>query len=139
MINKLKTNRISSMKRRDKKTTSILGLVISDVERKQDTSDGSIIKSIQSLIKSNREFLSNIEAGSTKAQELVYEISVLEAYLPAQLSGAELRAEVESLCKSHQVSDMRGMGKVIGSLKKQHSDKIIDGAEVKRFVQEFIG
>lgn len=137
MINTIKADRISAMKLKDKKTTSILGLIISDVERKQDTSDEAIIKTIGSMIKNNREFLDNIDAGSFKAAELVYEISVIETYLPDSLSGAELRMEVESLCKSFNVTDMRGMGRVMGALKK--TGKLIDGAEVKKFVLAFIG
>lgn len=134
----LQKDRLQAMKLKDKKTSSLLGVVIADLQRKQKTDDDTVIKTVVALIGSNREFLNNVEAGSFKAQELVHEITVLEKYLPAQLSGAELRSVVENLCKELGVTNMSGMGKVMGKLKTLYRDKLIDGSEVKQFVQEFV-
>ena len=140
MFNTIKADRMAAMKRRDKKTTSLLGLVISDAQRKQNETDKSVVKIIQVMIKNVRECLDNVDAGSLKAQEMVNEIAILEPYLPQPFTGAELKKEIYSVFGEIENPSMRDMGFIMKRLNTIANERnlLIDGKEVKTYVQEFI-
>ena len=140
MFNTIKADRMAAMKRKDKKTTSLLGLVISDAQRKQNESDKSVVKIIQVMIKNIRECLDNVDAGSLKAQEMVNEITILEPYLPQPFTGTELKKSIYSFILKLDQPTMRDMGSIMKHLNTIASEQnlLIDGKEVKNNVQEFI-
>lgn len=128
----VKEERMAAMKARDKEDVSLLGVIIADVQRKQDESDESVIKVIQAAIKNNNEFIANLaERDEAKIIQLEHENELLDSFLPSKLTGDKLALIVESKCMELGVTDMRGMGKIMGYLKQNYPDFIIDGNEVK--------
>lgn len=136
-LDKVRADRISAMKRRDKATSSILGVLIADVERKQDPSKECIVKVAKAIINSNRESLASVDAGSFEAQKLNLEIQVLEKYLPTNvLTGIDLRIAIELLVSQIDNPSMRNLKDIIASIKATGSD--YDGNEVRTLFSEII-
>jgi uncharacterized protein YqeY len=79
------------------------------------------------------------QAGRTElAEKERQEGAVLEAFLPAQLSAAEVEAAVGEAVAATGASGPKEMGKVIGYVMQHHKGRV-DGAEVKRLVQARLG
>lgn len=104
---------------------------------KKDLEDSDIVKIIQKLAKTrketgelyksnNRQDLADIEFG---------ELSVLETYLPKMLSEDEIRTIVDKTIAELGVTDMKGMGRVMGTINKNYVGQL-DGSVVSRIVKE---
>ena len=72
-------------------------------------------ESIEVYKKSNRNDLLEIEQG---------EVNVLSEYLPKQLSEEETRKLCSEIIEKTSASSIKDMGKVMGELKKNHSDDV---------------
>lgn len=70
-----------------------------------------------------------------RADKELAEKQVIETYLPAQLSEAEISALVDEAIAEVGASDARAMGQIIG-LVKQKSKGAADGSAVARIVKE---
>lgn len=66
------------------------------------------------------------------------EAAVLQAYLPEQLSEAELLSIIEKVVAEKGVSGPQAMGQVIGAVKQQVGNTA-DGATVARLVKQILG
>lgn len=104
---------------------------------KKDLEDSDIVKIIQKLAKTrketgelyksnNRQDLADVEFG---------ELSVLETYLPKMLSEDEIRTIVDKTIAELGVTDMKGMGRVMGIINKKYAGQL-DGSVVSRIVKE---
>lgn len=71
----------------------------------------------------------------TRAQAELSEKAVIEAYLPAQLSEAEIAALVDEAIKSTGASGPQAMGQVIGQVKAK-AGASADGALIARITKE---
>lgn len=132
IIDSLKQHRMLAMKNGNKVIKNVLSVVIADVERKQDTSDASCIKVIQSVIKNNNETLAY---KPLNLDDLCEENRMLSVFLPKKMTGHELHVLVKSFCLKEQIVNLSGMGKVMGYLKQNYSDYLIDGNEVRQILQ----
>ena len=72
-------------------------------------------ESIEIYKKNDRSDLLEIEQG---------ELDVLSEYLPKQLSEADTKKICEEIIKNFSATSLKDMGKVMGELKKKHSDTI---------------
>lgn len=104
---------------------------------KKDLEDSDIVKIIQKLAKTrketgelyqnnNRQDLADIEFG---------ELSVLETYLPKMLTEDEIKVIVDNTISELGVSDIKGMGRVIGTINKTYAGQV-DGSLVAKIVKE---
>jgi len=87
--------------------------------------DVSIIATIEKMIKQRKDSISQFE--KAKRDDLVAieaaEMVILQDYLPAQLSDAEVEAAVAAAVASTGAAGPQDMGKVIGVLKGQLAGK----------------
>ncbi|APC06699.1 GatB/YqeY domain-containing protein [Polynucleobacter asymbioticus] len=87
--------------------------------------DAAVIATIEKMIKQRKDSISQFEkAGrddlvAVEAAEMV----ILQAYLPEQMSDAEVEAAVAAAVSSTGAAGPRDMGKVIGALKSQLAGK----------------
>ena len=87
------------------------------------------------MLKSNTEFIGRLTSNQTDLLEkLQTENELLEKFLPKKLEGDKLRLLVESKCAELNIQNMSGMGQIMGFLKKEYSDFLIDGGEVKQIL-----
>ena len=87
--------------------------------------DAAIIATIEKMIKQRKDSISQFE--KAQRDDLVAvesaEMVILQAYLPAQLSDAEVAAAVAAAVASTGSTGPQDMGKVIGVLKGQLAGK----------------
>lgn len=98
------------------------------------------MKILQKLIKQRQES-AEIYSSSGRgelAEEELYQASVIEAYLPEQMTEAEVRAAVQEIIHQTGAAGPRDMGKVMGIASKQFSGKA-DNKIVAALVKEMLG
>jgi uncharacterized protein len=87
--------------------------------------DAAIISTIEKMIKQRKDSISQFEKAGRDDLVAVEsaEMVILQAYLPAQMSDAEVQAAVAAAVASTGASGPQDMGKVIGVLKGQLAGK----------------
>ena len=133
---KIETDYKNALKSKDKNKISTYRLILAGIKdldinnrsgpQKKETDDEDIKKLLKKMIKqrsesievykkSNRNDLLEIEKG---------EVNVLSEYLPKQLGEEETRKLCSEIIEKTGASSIKDMGKVMGELKKNHSDDI---------------
>ncbi len=97
------------------------------------------IKILQKLVKQRRESLEIYEKQnrSDLAEKEKEEISVIEKFLPKQMSHEELKEIVASIIKETGATSQADMGKVMGMANKQLAGKA-DGKAIASVVKEIL-
>jgi len=116
----------TSMKNRDKETTSTLRMAISELKKEEidkriDLEDEQVIQILQRMIKQRKDSYTQFsDAGRNElAEKEQNEINILSDFLPEQLSEEELTLIVTDVIKETAASGPQDMGKVMGSLKQK--------------------
>ena len=133
---RIKTDYKNALKSKDKNKISTYRLILSGIKDldinnrsgpdKKETDENDIKKLLKKMIKqrsesievykkSNRNDLLEIEEG---------EVNVLSEYLPKQLGEDETRKLCSETIEKTGALSIKDMGKVMGELKKNHSDTI---------------
>jgi len=113
-----------AMLKRDELGTSVLRMLKSAVKYKEvepgahALEDSGVLAVIQTLIKQRRDSVEQFRAGKREdlAEKEEKEIARLQAYLPAQLSPEELRAEVRAAIAQVGAKGPKDMGAVMKAL-----------------------
>src|SRR6516162_276814 len=124
-----------TMKARDERRVSTLRLVNSalknsDIEargqNKGPLGDDELLALLAKMIKQRQESIELYEKGGRAelAQQERDEIAIIAAYLPKQMSDAEVKAEVAQAIQETGAGGMKDMGKVIGALKGQYAGRM---------------
>ncbi|CAM8809445.1 Glutamyl-tRNA amidotransferase [Burkholderia pseudomallei] len=90
-----------------------------EVDKRVTLDDAGVTAVVDKMIKQRKDSISQFEAaGRTDLVEKEQaEVAVLSAYLPAQLSDAEVAAEVQAAVAQTGAAGPQDMGKVMGVLK----------------------
>ena len=90
-----------------------------EVDERIDLNDDQVLSVIEKMIKQRKDSISQFEAGGRQdlADIEKAELVVLNAYMPAKMSEAEVQAEVTSAVAAVGASGPQDMGKVMGVLK----------------------
>jgi uncharacterized protein YqeY len=90
-----------------------------EVDERIELSDADVLSVIEKMIKQRRESIAQFEKAARN--DLVaaekFEIEVLSAYLPRQMSDAEIGEAVVAAVAESGASGMKDMGKVMAALK----------------------
>lgn len=101
-----------------------------EVDERVELDDARVLAVLEKLIKSRRESATAFEAGGRPelvAKE-VAEIAVLQSFLPAQLSAAELDALISAAIAETGATSARDMGKVMNLLRPKLTGRADTGA-----------
>jgi hypothetical protein len=92
--------------------------------------DAQVIGVIEKMVKQRRESIAAFEQGGRAdlAEKEKTEIAQLQAYLPAQLSAAEIDALIEEAIASTGATSMKDMGKVMAAVKAKAAGRADMGA-----------
>jgi len=98
------------------------------------------LKTLQKLIKQRKESAEVFKAQGRDdmAEEELYQAGIIEAYLPEQMSEADIKAAVEQIIADTGASSMKDMGKVMGIASKQLAGKA-DNKIVSQIVRALLG
>lgn len=141
----LKEATVSSMKKGEKESTTTLRMFSAEIkkeeiEKKDELTDEETISIVQKMIKQRKDSFSQFkQAGREElAEKEAREISILEQFLPEQLSEEEILQEVNQAIAESGAESMQDMGKVMGLLKNKLSGKA-DMGLVSIKVKESLG
>jgi len=126
----------SAMRSGDKRRLGVIRLLLAAVKQREvderiaALDDDQVIATLDKMVKQRRESISQYEkAGRTDlADQEHYEVSVLQEYLPAALSEAEIDALIDAAVTDTGASSIKDMGKVMGILKPQMQGRADMGA-----------
>jgi uncharacterized protein YqeY len=92
-----------------------------EIEAREDLSDGDVLQIVEKLIKQRKDSAKQYaDAGrDDRAAQEESEAGQLQAYLPEQLSEAELTELLEKIMTETGASSMKDMGKVMAALREQ--------------------
>ena len=107
-----------------------------EVDERITLDDGQVLGVLEKMIKQRKEAITQFEAGGrvdlvTKERG---EISVLEHYLPAQMSDAEIDALIAQTIATSGAASVKDMGKVMAAIKTQaqgRADMSVIGTRVR--------
>jgi len=96
-----------------------------EVDERIELDDTAVLGVIEKMIKQRRESIAQFEKASRSdlADAEKAEVQVLSAYLPAQMSDAEVQKLVESVISETGASGAKDMGKVMAALKARLAGK----------------
>ena len=142
---RLNADMITAMKAKDKSRLSIIRMVKSDIKNleikdKKELGDEEVITVLQKATKQTNESLEAFEKVNTnqeKIAELKYYLTVLEGYLPKQLTEAEIKVIVERVINESGLTSKKDMGKVMGALMPFVKGRA-DGKLVNKIVSEIL-
>ena len=114
----------AAMRARDKARLQTIRLIQADIKRievdeRTELNDARVLAVLDKMVKQRRDSASQYqEAGRSElADQENFEISVIQEFLPQQLSEAEILALVDEAIASVDASGMQAMGPVMGQLK----------------------
>jgi len=92
-----------------------------EVDERIELSDADVLGVMDKMVKQRRDSIAQFEAAGRQelADKEKFEIDVLQAYMPQQLSAAEIEAAIEQALASSGAAGPQDMGKVMGLLKPQ--------------------
>ena len=141
----LKEATVSSMKKGEKEATTTLRMFSAEIkkeeiEKKAELTNEETISIVQKMIKQRKDSFSQFEQAGREelAEKEAREISILEQFLPEQLSEEEILQEVNQAIAESGAESMQDMGKVMGLLKNKLSGKA-DMGLVSIKVKESLG
>ena len=111
-----------------------------EVDERVMLDDGQILGVLEKMIKQRREAITQFQSGGRAdlvAKESA-EITVLEAYLPAQMSATEIDALIAQAIAASGAGSIKDMGKVMAAIKSQAQGRADIGA-VSALVRERLG
>jgi uncharacterized protein YqeY len=90
-----------------------------EVDDRREMTDAEVLQIVEKLIKQRREAAAQFGSGGRTDLETkeLDEARILTAYLPAQLSEAEVRALLEEAIQGTGATGMKDMGKVMNALR----------------------
>lgn len=120
----------AAMRAKDAPRLSAIRLLIAAIKQKEvderiELNDAQTLGVVEKLVKQRRDSITQYEAANRQdlADAERAELSIYEAYMPAQASDDEIAAAVAAAVSATGASGMADMGKVMGVVKQQLAGK----------------
>lgn len=104
---RIKDDYMTSFKNRDIVSKNLLSVIKGEIQTQEknlgvpELSDDDVVKILNKMLKSLKENLT-----SSVDNDLNYEISIIEGYLPKQMSDSEIRDKINDLMKNDKVQNI---------------------------------
>jgi uncharacterized protein len=107
-----------------------------EVDERIMLDDAQVLSVLEKMIKQRKESLEQFTAGNRQdlADKESFEITLLQGYMPSQLSGAEIDALITEAIAAVGATSIKDMGKVMGIIKGKaagRADMAAVGAKIK--------
>ena len=132
----IETEYKNALKSKDKIKISTYRLILSSIKdldilnrsgpNKKETDDEDVKKLLKKMMKQRAESIDIYKKNNrTDLLEIEQnEFNILSSFLPKQLNDEDTKKICEEIISKLGANSIKDMGKVMGELKKQHSDKI---------------
>ena len=125
----------SAMRASDKERLSTIRMVQAAIKQREvderiALDDAQVLAVLEKMVKQRRESIAAFEQGGRAdlADKEKAEIQILAAYLPEQLTEAEVDALIQAAIAETGAASMKDMGKVMGALKAKAAGRADMGA-----------
>ena len=133
----------TAMRAADKERLGTVRLLLAAIKQREvderiTLDDGQVVAVIEKMIKQRREAIGQFESGgrSDLVAKETAEIGVLQGYLPAQLTTAEVDALITEAIAATGAASIKDMGKVMGFVKPKAQGRTDMGALSARIKQK---
>ena len=131
----IKAAQIASMKARDTATLDAVRLMMAaiknrDIEMRTGKGpaddDAVVVEVLQKMVKQRRESIDMFVKGGRQelADKEAGEVTVIERFLPTQLSDEETRLAIEAIKVELGATGLKDMGRVMAALKERHASQL---------------
>lgn len=134
-----------AMRAKDKDRLATIRLILAalkqrEVDERIELDDTQVLAVLDKMLKQRRESIAQFEsAGRTDlAEKEAAEAAVIQTYLPAALSPAELDALIDATITATGAAGVRDMGKVMAAIKAQAQGRA-DMSEVSARIKTRLG
>ena len=135
IVDKIEQSLKESIKSKDQERTLTLRSIISLIKQKEiekrtqdkkDVTDEDITLILNKMVKQRREAIELYKKGERKdlVEKEVKELTIIQEYLPKQLSEEEIMKICEHTIESLQAKSLKDVGKIIGSIKSKYKGSI---------------
>jgi uncharacterized protein YqeY len=135
----------AAMRAKDAARLSAIRLLLAaltqkEVDERQALSDADVLGIIEKMVKQRRESIAQYEKAARQdlADQERFEIDVLRAYLPQQMSEAEIAQAVAAAAGEAGAAGLKDMGKVMALLKPRLAGRA-DMGKVSALVKSKLG
>lgn len=134
---------VTAMKARDDKKLGVLRMVkaafqLKEVEKLRKLDDQESIQLLQTMVKQRKESIDQFTKGGR--QDLVdmevSQLAILEQYLPAGASPAEMGAAIAKAIAETGATSIKQMGSVVKAAKSSLEGKTVDGKALSDLVRD---
>ena len=112
------------MRSREKRRLGALRLITAAIKQREvderiALTDAQVLAVLEKMVKQRRESVAQYQAGNRPdlVDQENFELHLIQSYLPAQLSEAEIDRIIDEAVVATGASSARDMGKVMGALK----------------------
>ena len=143
LAEKIQTDIVTAMKAKDELRLSVLRMVkaafqLKEVEKLRKLDETESIGLLQTMVKQRKESIDQFGKGGR--QDLVdketKELAIIETYLPAGASAAEMDAAIAKAIVETGASSIKQMGAVVKAAKTALEGKTVDGKALSDRVRD---
>ena len=143
LAEKIQSDIVTAMKARDDFRLSVLRMVkaaiqLKEVEKIRKLDDNESIQLLQTILKQRKESIEQFTKGGRPelAAKESKEAAIIEQYLPAAASPAEMDAAVTKAIAETGAASIKQMGAVVKSAKARLEGKTVDGKALSDLVRD---
>jgi uncharacterized protein YqeY len=133
----------TAMRAGEKERLATIRLILSAIKQREvderiTLDDSQVLAAIEKMIKQRKEAITQFDAGGRAdlvAKETA-EIAILQTYLPAQMSDAEIDGLITEAIASSGAASIKDMGKVMAAVKAKAQGRADMGAVSARIKQK---
>jgi len=143
LTERIQKDLVDSMRAKDELRLSVLrgikaAIKHKEVEKIRTLDDAESIQILQTLVKQRKESIEQFTKGNRPelADKETKELAILQSYLPASASAAEMNAAVDKAIAETGANSMKQMGAVVKAAKSALEGKSVDGKALSDLVRE---
>jgi len=119
-----------AMRAKDKKKVGTIRLLTAaikqiEVDERKELSDTDVVAIVTKMVKQRKDSAQQYQSADRQdlADQEIYEIGIIEKYLPEQLSDSEIEELIKNAITKVDAKGMQDMGKVMGLLRPELAGK----------------
>jgi len=143
LAEKVQKDLVDAMRAKDELRLSVLRGVKAaikhrEIEKIRALDESESIQILQMLVKQRKESIEQFTKGNRPelAEKETKELAILESYLPAGASAAEMDAAIDKAISENSATSIKQMGAVVKSAKAGLEGKTVDGKALSDRVRE---
>jgi uncharacterized protein len=135
----------TAMRAKDTAKLGVIRLLLAAIKQREvderiELDDAAVITAIEKMLKQRRDSIAAFESAERHdlADQEKFEVTVLQEYLPAQMSEEEIKAIIAKVVADTGAAGAKDMGKVVGAVKPLVAGKA-DMAKVSGLIKAALG